>query len=144
MTRMGSDGYSSQGSTQISAKVDSALKERFKESCDDRNLTMTEALDQKIREFVEESGYAKDDPIRSVVDDDDLLTDAYSALLRESGPLDRLETDEVETIVAEETKIQKKHVRKAILDPLAEKGAIRPAWGTVIIYEPDEVRGENA
>jgi hypothetical protein len=53
----------------------------------------------------------------------------------------RLETDEAETEVAEATRVKKKHVRKAVLERLEERGYITPAWGAVVIHDPEDVAG---
>jgi antitoxin component of RelBE/YafQ-DinJ toxin-antitoxin module len=136
MPVMGKDGYSSKGSTQLSAKVDEQLKEDFRAACDAAGETMTDMIEQKMKEVVEEHGTLPDSQL--VTPDDDLLADAYERLRLASGPLDRIETDEAETEVAEATRVKKKHVREAVFRRLEERGYITPAWGTIIIHEHTE------
>ena len=56
MTRMGAEGYSSEGQTQLSARVDEALKRDFRDACDNQDLTMTDAIEKLMVEFVHEHG----------------------------------------------------------------------------------------
>lgn len=73
MPRMGADGYSSAGTTQLSAKVNEDLKRDFRDACDNLEITMTDAIEGFMEEFVEEhgpahigrsEGYYPDDPTR--------------------------------------------------------------------------------
>jgi hypothetical protein len=62
---MGADGYTQGGATRLSAKVPSRVKDEFKQACEYRDVTMTEA----IREFMEEYA-AENAPIATVGDSD--------------------------------------------------------------------------
>lgn len=56
MSRMGAEGYSSAGKTRLSAKVPETLKEDFKDACENVDVTMTDAIEEKMTEFVAEHG----------------------------------------------------------------------------------------
>jgi hypothetical protein len=54
MSRMGAEGYSSEGQTQLSARVPEDLKSDFREACEHQGVTMTEAVESQMAEFVAE------------------------------------------------------------------------------------------
>lgn len=58
MSRMGADGYSSSNTTRLSAKVPDGLKRDFRDACDSAGVTMTEAVEEFMAEFVAENGPA--------------------------------------------------------------------------------------
>jgi len=70
VSRMGAEGYSSAGDTQLSARVPEELKEEFKAACEAVGETMTDMIEKKMAEVVEEHGdgvsgegeYYPDDP----------------------------------------------------------------------------------
>lgn len=58
MSRMGAEGYSSEDKTQFSARIPDDLKRDFRDSCDNQGVTMTEAVQNMMAEFVAENGPA--------------------------------------------------------------------------------------
>lgn len=72
MSRMGAGGYSSAGQTRLSAKVDENLKEDFKDACEARGETMTDVIENQMKDVVEDhapgtttgddEGYYPNDP----------------------------------------------------------------------------------
>ena len=58
MSRMGADGYSSSDTTRLSAKVPEALKRDFRDACDNADITMTDAVEEFMAEFVADHGPA--------------------------------------------------------------------------------------
>ena len=51
---MGADGYTQGGATRLSAKVPSRVKDEFKEACEHRGITMTEAIEEFMEEYAAE------------------------------------------------------------------------------------------
>lgn len=135
MARMGQDGYSSAGSTQISAKVPEPLKEEFREACDERGESMTDVIEQKMKEVVDNGDEESD-----ALPDDDRLRAGYQCLRAESDPdTGRIDTDVAESAVAEKTRVKSRTVRQNVLDPLERRGYISYCWGSIKVRDPEDV-----
>lgn len=74
---MGADGYSSGGTTRLSAKVPEELKRDFRDACDNADVTMTEAVEEFMAEFVAENGPAHVSSSDSFYPDDPALRELY-------------------------------------------------------------------
>ena len=81
MSRMGAEGYSSSGTTQLSAKVDEALKRDFRDTCDHLDVTMTDAIEGMMEEFVEDHGPAHTGDSDEYYPDNDYERELYEACL---------------------------------------------------------------
>jgi len=135
MSRMGAEGHSSAGSTQLSAKVPEPLKEEFREACEQRGESMTDVIEAKMREVVG----AETDDVKGAIDDDRLRS-AYQALRDEADPDDRkIDTDPAESAVAESCRVNSRSVRTAVLDPLQRRNAIQYRWGQIRVNPPEEI-----
>ncbi|WP_136689367.1 hypothetical protein [Halorhabdus amylolytica] len=80
MSRMGAQGYSNAGKTQVSARVPETLKTDFKEACENADTTMTDVFEDAMAEFVEEYG----DVVVDVGTDEYYPTDSHERELYEA------------------------------------------------------------
>jgi len=98
---------------------------------------MSGDLREHVRTVVESGTAEKTDKF-----DDDVLNQGYAALVEKADIHDpdgrRLSVDEAVSAAAEATKIPGKAVQKRILEPLEERGYLRPAWGFIILHRPEE------
>jgi len=132
MTQNPYDGPYSSASTQLSAKIDATLKDEFKQACDDRGETMTDAIERLIRADIADGEDGQHD-----LPDDPQLAEAMRAL-RSAGP--RLRTDAAEAVVSQRCQTSLQAVRAAILDPLESLGWISYHWGTISVQQTGEQR----
>jgi len=119
----------------ITVRVDADLKEQYKDSVDN----MSDDLRQHVQTVVNNGTGEKTDEF-----DDDVLNRGYAALLEKAAVHDpdgrQLGVDEAVSAAAEATKVPSKAVKTRVLEPLEERGYLRPAWGFVILYRPEEVQ----
>ncbi|WP_380681065.1 hypothetical protein [Salinigranum sp. GCM10025319] len=115
----------------VTVRVDSDLKQRYKESVD--------SMSDDLRTHIEQvAGAGEDDPLDDL---DDRLTAAYRALRRHASPeTHRVDVETGKSAVAEATRLNKGAVREAVLKPLEQKGYISPQWGTLVVYPPEALR----
>lgn len=137
MTRMGADGYSSAGSTQMSVKANSDLKNDFQKACEENGETMTDVIEESMREYVQVHG---DGARGQNLPDDDQLASAYQALRQISDPdTGRVDVDAAKPAVASKVGISKQHVRRVVFDPLKRRNYLSPNFGSIIVHPPEEV-----
>jgi antitoxin component of RelBE/YafQ-DinJ toxin-antitoxin module len=119
----------------ITVRIDADLKSQYKDAVD----SMSGDLRDHIQTVVESETSEKTDEF-----DDDVLNRGYAALLEKADIHDpdgrQLNVDEAVSAAAEATKVPSKAVKNRILEPLEKRGYLRPAWGFVILYRPEEVR----
>ena len=140
MSRMGAEGYSSAGSTQLSAKVPEPLKSDFRDACEQRGESMTDVIEEKMQEVVEEeSGEITTDGLP----DDERLRSAYQRLRSLCDPdTHRIDTDTAESAVAEASKVKISSVRRAVLDPLKRRGLLQYRWGVIQVTPPEGINNK--
>jgi hypothetical protein len=117
----------SYGTTQVTSRVPEPLKEAFKETCDARDVTMTDAIQKLVESYVVETGggVTLDEP------DEPKLAEAYRKLRMLTGPRRRCPVDEAESFLAEQTGTPKRAVRASLLDPLRDEGYVEYRWGVL-------------
>lgn len=137
MARMGKDGYSSKGATQLSVKTPDELKDDFREACESEGRSMTEVVREKMEEYVRETGgseiVAGDGP------EDPRLSKAWRRLRENADPdTGKINTDVAKTKAAEAAGVSKGAVREAVLEPLRRRGWLRVSFGTIRVKRPSD------
>ena len=141
MSRMGADGYSSADTTRLSAKVPDGLKRDFRDACDNAGVTMTDAVEEFMADFVAEHGPAHVDTSDGYYPDDPDERALYEACLdaadhTDEGP--KLHQRRHARRVAKTTQDVSKDELADALMPLRRKGYV--ALG----YIPAYAGGETA
>jgi len=137
MARMGKDGVSSAGTTQVSAKVDPDLKSDFRATCEQNGENMTDVLKEAMRDYVSVQG---DGSRGENLPDDDQLASAYQTLREISDPdTGHIDVDAAKPAVSQAIGVSKAHVRRVAFDPLKRRKYITPNYGSLIVHEPNEV-----
>lgn len=115
MSRMDRWQRSSKGDTQLSARVDNALKEAFRDWCESQGSTMTEEIVAYMAEVTNDPGQGKP----AWLPDDELLAEAYRILDRcAASDTRRVNNDLAETILASHLNLPKEAIKSSILRPL--------------------------
>ena len=127
MTRMGADGYSSAGTTRLSAKVNEDLKRDFRDACDNAGVTMTEAVEGFMAEFVAEHGPAHVGNVEGYYPDNDHERALYEALWdvaehTDDGPK-VYQRRHASTIAQQTQQVSKSELSDALM-PLRRKGYV--------------------
>ncbi len=140
---MGKHGYTSSGSTQLSAKIGEDLKEDFRDTCKENGETMTDVVESLLAGYVADHGNA---PVSDEnLPEDGRLRDGYQRLREVSDPdTGRIDTDEALSTVAEAVGIKKGAVRRTVIKPLDRRGLLQPKWGTIVVKDPGEISEEPA
>jgi len=140
MARMGKYGYTSAGSTQLSAKIEENLKADFADTCDQNGETMTNVIEQLMAGYVADHGNA---PVSTDhLPDDDRLRAGYQRLRELADPdTHSLPTESALSDVAEECGVKKAAVKRTILQPLERRDYIEANWGTIKVVPPHIVAG---
>lgn len=119
----------------ITVRVDADLKSQYQSAVD----SMSGDIREHVRTVVNSDTGEKTDEF-----EDEVLNRGYAALLEKADIHDpdgrQLNVDEAVSAAAEATKVPSKAVKNRILEPLEERGYLRPAWGFVILYRPEEVQ----
>lgn len=119
----------------ITVRVDADLKNQYKDAVD----SMSGNLREHVRTVVDSDTGERTDEF-----EDEVLNRGYAALLETADIHDpdcrQVNVDEAVSAAAEATKVPSKAVKNRILEPLEKRGYLRPAWGFVILYRPEEVR----
>ena len=119
----------------IPVRVDADLKSQYQSAVD----SMSGDIREHVRTVVNSDTGEKTDEF-----EDEVLNQGYAALLEKADIHDpdgrQLNVDEAVSAAAEATKVPSKAVQNRILEPLEERGYLRPAWGFVILYRPAEVQ----
>ena len=127
MARMGAQGYSSSGTTRLSAKVDEQLKRDFRDACDNADVTMTEAVEEMMAEFVSKHGPVHVDIDEGFYPDDPALCSLYEACLDVAeiglrGPT-VYQRRHASRIAQQTQQVQKNELADALM-PLRRKGYV--------------------
>lgn len=139
---MGADGYSSEGETRVTARVPQGLKDDFSAACDAEDESMTDALNEMMKEYVAEHG---DSSEVSHLPDDDTLAEGYRRLRRLADPdTGRVEADVAVTEISKALGRPQSTVRRSVLNPLERRGYIDPRWGVIRVVEPEEAAQTTA
>lgn len=141
MARMNADGDSSKNKTQLSTRVDADLKAAFKRAADANGENMTDAVDQLLREYIDDAGEAVDGGYPA----DTTLESGYRALRQRADPDTlRLGTETAESVVAQATSVPSDGVRREVLDPLERRGFIEYQWGVIQVVEPAAIQSDGS
>lgn len=142
MTRMGVDGYSSSDTTRLSAKVPEGLKRDFRDACDNAGVTMTDAVEEFMAEFVAENGPAHVNDTDAYYPDHATDRSLYEACWDAAEHTDRgpriYQRRHASTIAQQTQHVSKDELADALM-PLRQKGYI--ALGPVPIYATEEAGG---
>lgn len=129
--RMGKDGYSTD-SIQFSARMPPEQKEEFREWCEDRGVSMTEAF----LDFVE-AAVDSDEQLPPWLPEDDELRAAWR-ILDQHVPANsrRISTEAAMTLLSSKLNVPKSTVKRGLLQPLEshDPPLIRPVWGDIHVY----------
>jgi hypothetical protein len=120
---MGADGYSSERSEQLSAKVDEALKRDFRDACDNLDVTMTDAIEGLMEEFVAEHGPSHTGETTGHYPDDAHLRELYEACLDAADGDFKLYQRRHAGQVAQATRVSKTDLPDALM-PLRRAGYV--------------------
>jgi len=122
---MGADGYSSAGQTRLSAKVAEPLKQDFKDACEARGETMTDVIEAKMREVVDEHGGNPDRDGDGYYPSDAELRDLYETCLKFADADRGLKIYQRRhaSSIAQETQTSKSDLGDALI-PLRQKGYV--------------------
>jgi hypothetical protein len=125
MSRMGADGYSSAGQTRLSAKVAEPLKQDFKAACEARSETMTDVIEAKMREVVDEHGGDPVDDGEGYYPSDSKLRELYETCLKFSDADHGLKIYQRRhaSSIAQETQTSKSDLADALI-PLRQRGYV--------------------
>jgi len=142
MSRMGAEGYSSKGQTQISARVAETLKQDFRGACESQDEAMTDVIKRSMREYVDEYGtVAVDEGTDAYYPDDDNLRELYTACLDVADEGDcgyKVYQRRHASTIAQETRITTKQELPDAMNQLRRAGYA--SMGPL----PVDLRGESA
>jgi len=135
MTRM-----ESPETCRLTARVPAALKDEFKTACDEREESMTEAIEVFMREYVDKHGVTAADVAEGYTPDDHDLRELYQVCLDvathgQYGPM--VYQRRHGGRIAERTQVSKSDLSAALM-PLRSRGYV--AIGPM----PPELQGEAA
>lgn len=141
MSRMGADGYSSSDTTRLSAKVPDELKRDFRDACDNVDVTMTEAVEEFMAEFVAENGPAHVGTAEGYYPDDPALRELYEVCVDLADHTDEglkiYQRRHASRIAQQTQQVTKSRITEALM-PLRRKGYV--ALGPM----PVDLVGEQA
>lgn len=130
---------SSKGSTQLSAKLPEALKEDFREICEEQGETMTDVIVDLMAQAVEERKGTRD--ADNVLPDDERLLKAWRVLRHNAAPdTNVIPLKSAESLLANELNVPKHIILHSVIQPLErhEPPMIVVEWAKVEVRDPRE------
>lgn len=121
-------------SSQLSVRCDADLKEQYAAVLEDKGRSMSDDLREHMEHVVSAAETSSSYGVNDQLPEDETLRKAYHVLNKYVDPDTRsIDVDAAESLLADKTNTPKRIVRSRIIEPLEDRGLLRPYWGSVVV-----------